>query len=63
VVQYSVGLIIIIHGRSTIRKYMDRLGNQVHPMIHTFLNKNAVFHDNTASFHTDGTVHSWFKEH
>jgi hypothetical protein len=34
-VQYSVGPIIIPHGQITEREYMDRLDNQVHPMIQT----------------------------
>jgi hypothetical protein len=32
---YSVGPIITIHGRITAKDYVDRLGNQVHPMIQT----------------------------
>jgi hypothetical protein len=35
VVQYSVGP-IIFYGRITAREYVDRLGNQVHPMTQTF---------------------------
>jgi hypothetical protein len=36
---------------------MDRLGNQMHPMIlMLFLNNNALIH-------TAGTIQSWFKEH
>jgi hypothetical protein len=35
VVQCSVGPIITLHGRITAREYVDRLGNQVHPMIQT----------------------------
>jgi hypothetical protein len=34
-VQYSVGPIITLHGRITAREYVDRLSNQVHPMIQT----------------------------
>jgi hypothetical protein len=51
VVQYSVGPIITRHGRITARKYVDvdRLGNQVHPMIQTlFPNNDAVFQDDNA---------------
>jgi hypothetical protein len=33
---YSVGPFITLHGRIIAREYMDRLGNQVHPMIQTF---------------------------
>jgi hypothetical protein len=63
-VQYSVGAIITLHGRITIREYADRLGNQVHPMIQTlFLNNDSVFQHDTAPIHTAGTVWSWFEEH
>jgi hypothetical protein len=48
VVQYSVGPIITLHGRITAREFVDRLGNQVHPMIQTlFPNNDAVFQDGT----------------
>jgi hypothetical protein len=41
---------------------MNRLGNQVHPMIKTlFQNNDAVFQEN-APVHTGGTVQSWFEE-
>jgi hypothetical protein len=34
------------HGRITAREFMDRLGNQVHPMTQTiFPNNDAVFQD------------------
>jgi hypothetical protein len=35
VIQYSVGPIITLHGQITAREYLNRLGNQVHPMIQT----------------------------
>jgi hypothetical protein len=35
VVQYSVGPILTLHARITAREYVNRLGNQVHPMIQT----------------------------
>jgi hypothetical protein len=42
---------------------MDRLGNQVDPMIQTlFPNNDAVFQGNNAPIHTAGTVQSWFEE-
>jgi hypothetical protein len=64
VVQYSVSPITTLHGRITARKYVDRLGNQVQPMIQTlFLNNDAIFHDDSAPIHTAGTVQSWFEEH
>jgi hypothetical protein len=56
-VQYSIGSIITLPGRVTAREYVNRLGNQVHPMIQTlFPNNDAVFQDNNASIHTAGTV-------
>jgi hypothetical protein len=46
----------------TARKYVDRLGNQVHSVIQTlFLNNNAVFPDDVPIY-AAGTVwfsHSW----
>jgi hypothetical protein len=42
---------------------VDRLGNQVHPMIQTFLNNNEVFQDYNGPIHAAGTVQSWFEEH
>jgi hypothetical protein len=63
VVQYSVGPIITLHGRITAREYVDRLGNQLQPMIHTLFPNDAVFQDDNAPTHTAGTVQSWFEEH
>jgi hypothetical protein len=40
VVQYSVDPIITLHDRINARAYVGRFGNQVHPMIQTFLNKS-----------------------
>jgi hypothetical protein len=63
-VEYSIGHIITLHGRITSREYVDRLGNQVHPMIQAlFLNKDADFHDDNAPIHTAESVQSWFEEH
>jgi hypothetical protein len=63
-VQYSVGPIITFHGLVTSRDYVDRLGDQGHPMIQTlFPNSDAVFQDDSAPIHTAGTVQSWFEEH
>jgi hypothetical protein len=54
---YSVGPIVAFHGLITAREYMDRLGNQVHPMIETlFPNNDAVFQDDNAPIYTAGTV-------
>jgi hypothetical protein len=64
VVQYSVGPIITLHSRINAREYVDRLGNQVHPMIQTLLmNNETVFQDDNAPIHTAGTLQSWFEEH
>jgi hypothetical protein len=64
VVQYSVGPIIIVHGRITARECVDRLDNQVHPMIQTlFPNNDAVFQEDNAPIQTAGTAQSWFEEH
>jgi hypothetical protein len=63
-VQYSVGPINTLYGRITEREYMDRLGNQVHPVIQTlFSNNDAVFQDDSAPIHAAWTVQSWFEEH
>jgi hypothetical protein len=63
VVRCSVGPILTLHGWIAAREYVDTLGNQVHPMIHTvFWNNNAVFQDDIAPIHTAGTVQSWFEE-
>jgi hypothetical protein len=58
---YSVGPIITLHGQITVREYVDRLGNQVHPMIQTFSNNDAVFQDGNTPIHTAETVQSWFE--
>jgi hypothetical protein len=64
VAQYSVGPIITLHDRITAREYVDRLGNQVHPMIQTlFPNSDTLFQDDTAPIHTTGTLPSLFEEH
>jgi hypothetical protein len=60
---YSLGPIITLHGQITVREYVDRLGNQVHPMIQTFMNNNAVSQDYNAPIHTAGTVQSCFEQH
>jgi hypothetical protein len=62
-VQYSVGPIITLHDQITAREYVDRLGNQVHFMIQTFLNSDAVFQDNSAPFTQLELFQSWFEEH
>jgi hypothetical protein len=64
VVQYSAGPTITLHGRITAQEYMDRLGNQVYPMIQTlFPNNDAVLQEDNVPIHTAGTVQSWFEEH
>jgi hypothetical protein len=63
-VQYFVDPILTLRGRNTAREYVDRLGNQVHPMIQTlFLSNDAVFQNDNSPIHTTGTDHSWFEEH
>jgi hypothetical protein len=50
---YAIGPIITLHGQITARKYVDRFGNQVPPMIQTlFPNNNAVFQDDNAPIHS-----------
>jgi hypothetical protein len=62
--RYSVDPIITLHGRITAKDYVDRLGNQLHPIIQTlFPNNDAVFQDDNAPIHTAGTVQSWFEGH
>jgi hypothetical protein len=64
VMQYSVGSIITLHSRITTREYVNRLGNQAHPMIQTlFPDNDAVFQDDNVPIHTSRTVQSWFEEH
>jgi hypothetical protein len=64
IAKYSAAPIITLHGRITARDYVDRLGNQMHPMIQNLFPKNeAVFQDDNASSHTAGTVQSCFEEH
>jgi hypothetical protein len=56
---YSDGPIITLLSRITARKYVDRLGNQMHPMIQTlFPNNDAIFQDDNSTIHTAGTVQS-----
>jgi hypothetical protein len=64
VVQHSVGPIITLDGRITAREYVDRMGDQGHPIIQTLLlNKDAVFQDDNSPSHTSGTVQSCCEEH
>jgi hypothetical protein len=65
IVQYFVGPIITLHDCITAMDYLDvdKLGNQVYPMIQTlFPNNDAVFQDDNAQIHTAGTVQSWFED-
>jgi hypothetical protein len=60
---YSI-LLFTLHGRITAREYVDRLCNQVHPILQMlFPNNDAVFQDDNTPIHTAGTVQSWFEEH
>jgi hypothetical protein len=64
VVQHSVGFIVTLRGRITTKEYVDRLGNQVHPMIQTsFPNNDVVLQDDNAPIQTAQTVQSWFQEY
>jgi hypothetical protein len=40
---YSVGPIITLHDLITVREYVDRLGNQVHPMIRRYFRTMMQF--------------------
>jgi hypothetical protein len=61
---YSVDPIITLHGRITVGEYVDRLSNQVNPMIQILFPRNdALFQDDSALIHTAGTVQSWFEKH
>jgi hypothetical protein len=73
-VKHGVGCVVVwvaccwshyyLHCRITARKYVDRLGNQAHPLIQMlFPNKDAVFQEDTAPIHTAGTVQWWFEDH
>jgi hypothetical protein len=56
-VLYSFGPSITLLGRITAREYVDRLGNQVHPMIQMLSpNNDAVFQDDSGPIHTAGIV-------
>jgi hypothetical protein len=52
VVQYSVGPVITIHCQITARKCLERLGNQVHSVIQTFMNNYAGFQDDCPDSHS-----------
>jgi hypothetical protein len=44
--------------------YVNRFGNQVHPVIQTlFSNNNAVFDEKNTPIHTARTVQAWFEGH
>jgi hypothetical protein len=40
--RYPIGSIITIHDRITAMEYVERLGNQVHPMIQTLFPKTTM---------------------
>jgi hypothetical protein len=60
---YSVGPIIALHSRIIARKYVDRLGDQVHPMIQTYANKDVVLQGDNSSILRVATLQSCFEEH
>jgi hypothetical protein len=49
--------IITLHDKIIAREYVEKLGNQVHPMIQT------LFLNNDAPIHRAGNVRSWSEEH
>jgi hypothetical protein len=58
-VQYSAGHITTFRGRITAREYVNRLGDQAHPIIQAlFPNNDAVFQVNNAPINTAETVQS-----
>jgi hypothetical protein len=60
--RYGCILHAVPYIRMSLREYMDRLGNQVHPVIQAlFLNNGAVFQDDNYPIHAAGTVQSWFE--
>jgi hypothetical protein len=62
VIWYSFSPIVTYHGRITAREYMDRLGNQVYPMIQMlFLKNDAVSQADKPPILAAGTVHLWFE--
>jgi hypothetical protein len=61
---YSAVPIITLHCRITVREHVDRLSNQVYPIIQTlFPNNDVVFQDDSAPIQTAHTVHSVLEEH
>jgi hypothetical protein len=41
---------------------VNRLGNQVHPMIHTLVPNDVAAFQDSASIHTARTVQSWYED-
>jgi hypothetical protein len=61
---YIVGPVITMNGRITNSKYVDTLGNQVHPMVQMlFLNNDAFSQDDNSPIHIARSVQSWFEEY
>jgi len=61
---YSAAPIITLSGQIASSEYVTILGNQVDPMVQTFLQFNdAVFQDDKSPIHTARSVQSWFEEH
>jgi hypothetical protein len=62
IIQHDIDPNINLLGRISMREYVGRLGNQVHPTIQTlFPNNDTVLQDGNAPIHTDGTVQPWFE--
>jgi hypothetical protein len=55
---YSCGLTITLHGRIIAREYVDRSGNQMHPMIQILFLKRMQFSKTTMV-----ELLFWFDEH
>ena len=61
--RYFAGHIITVNGRITDSKYVDILGNEVHPKVQMlFPNNYAAFQDDSFPIYTAKSVHSWFYE-
>lgn len=55
---------ISLHGRSDNQDYLTLLSDQVHPAVwELFLERNAMFQEDNASFDTAKFVSEWHEEH
>jgi hypothetical protein len=63
---YSILLVPLLPFMAELlqKEHVDRLGNQMPPMIQTlFPNNDAVFQDDSVPIDTAGSVQSWFEKH